>query len=108
MDTLSVQFYGDFGNSNELKANLKQTISPANTDFLNDLFHFHSLNADMGHIFKIKLKQTLQADLKKIKWYLEKIKISYDKDCFIFPYQKWINLDKDQKKVEIKLYEKVK
>ena len=109
LDNLTVQFYGDFGTSAEIKPVCHEYLSMQPHDLENrliDVFHFHSIRTpDLGSIFKIKLKQNFGG--KPLNWYLEGVKITHDKLDFSFPYHKWIRLDKDKKKAEIKLYEKV-
>ena len=109
LENLSVQFFGDFGHSSDLKPH--QHKEKEHSDSINDIIHFHSRNPDLGQVFKIVLKQAIGSNKKiKTKWYLDRIKISHLKESFIFPFQKWItNYDKDKKvrKFEMKLYEEV-
>ena len=109
LDNLSVQFYGDFGTSAEIKPVCHEYHAMQPHDLENrliDVFHFHSIRTpDLGSIFKIKLKQSIGG--KPLNWYLEGVKITHDKLDFSFPYHKWIRLDNDKMKAEIKLYENV-
>lgn len=110
LDNLSVQFHGDFGNSAEIKPNKQNEKN--DSDMLNEIIHCHCKCSDLGNIFKLQLRQLIGNNKKlKTRWYLEKVKVSYLKESYTFPYQKWIvNYDthsKKMKKFEIKLYEEV-
>ena len=101
-DNLTVQIFGDFGKSAEIKPIKKQERK---ADFSLDLFHFHTSNTDLGNISKVKLVQ--KNSNKKLNWYLERVKIIHDKEMWSFPYQRWISLDKKDQKKEIKIFEEV-
>jgi ABC-type Fe3+-hydroxamate transport system substrate-binding protein len=103
IENLSAQIFGDFGKTAEVKVSDKKVncIDPGV-----DVFHFHSENSDLGSLFKIKLTQTNPKKNKPI-WYLERIRVLHNKQVWSFPYQRWITMNKKEKKKEIKIFEEV-
>ena len=110
LEHLTIQFYGDFGHSKEIRPALNQD-KQNKSDSLTEIIHFHSRGLNLGDIFKFTVKQTIGANKKILtRWFLDKVKISCRKESYTFPFQKWItNYDKDKvvRKFEMKLYEQV-
>jgi hypothetical protein len=109
MSNLLLNLYGDFGNSEKIKPLMCKNKAHMEKYELNeDLFHFHFKKLDIGDIYKIKLVFNHPGPKEpKLSWYLNNIEINYDKKKFLFPHKKWLTTDKENKKVEIKLYDRV-
>jgi hypothetical protein len=43
----------------------------------------------------------------KTHFFLRKIQVNFDKNQYVFTHNKWLSTSKDEKKVELKLFNKV-
>lgn len=104
LENLILQIFGDFGRSIELKPRKTNVNCSCDANSNVDVIHFHSHNLDLGNIFKVKLIQK-NPSKNLLNWYLEKARVIHDKEEWTFQFQKWINMEKKEKKKEIKIFD---
>jgi len=108
MKNLKLVLYGEFGNSDALRPlTCKSKLHMERYELDEDLFHFHFRKSDIGEIYKIKLIHTHPGGKVKTHFFLRKIQVNYDKNQYVFTHNKWLSTSKDEKKVELKLFNKV-
>ena len=108
MKNLKLVLYGEFGNSDALKPlTCKNKLHMDRYELDEDLFHFHFRKSDIGEIYKIKLIHTHPGGKVKTHFFLRKIQVNFDKNQYVFTHNKWLSTSKDEKKVELKLFNKV-
>jgi hypothetical protein len=110
MKNMALNVLGDFGELTNKKPIICKhaKMQSIHRDDLSDrLIHFHVASADLGALHKIKLSYE-HKDLKRAEsWFLKYIQIFYDKQEFYFACKKWIKVDKEQRKVDLNLFELV-
>ena len=106
VSNMSLVINGDYG---DLSTSKKQPIRCSRCrerdDLSDQLIHFHLKSVDLGNLFKIKLNYEHKSIKHQENWFLKYITVFYEKVEFYFPCKKWIKVDKEQRKVELRLHE---
>ena len=108
LENLTIQLYGDYGNTEDIKPQMKNRDE--NDLTAQKLLHFHTKIKDLGYIYKIKVKQNLKKKFIK-KWYLDRVQVSRENEIYKFEYKKWIQSSGTEQKKDnllINIYEEVR